>query len=371
MIMHSKDTKEYDYVIFSNLFPPDGGGVERAAEALANFLTEQGKQVLVVCSGEKDSLHEINGVDCKRLWNIKLFGGFYPLVGIRMANFILRLLRRNPDSKLIIYGRHFTESLLASFISVLLSRDYIYIDTGFESNVFRSEILNAFIKIVDKALFSKVMKYADKVVFVSETSKEHAISTNGRWLESSNVILNGFPESIIKQNPFRKKEKKVIFASRLVNIKNPQMVLEAYQRLSTVYPDWKFYFIGDGDFTISKEIRESLPDNVVCIEQLMPQKEFHALLSESAIYINASFCEGLPLSIIEAAALGCKLVLSDIEHNLEIAKPTKQDIFSFSPYKLDEFVSSLTAAIDSGVKVSDHKEIQKLTERELCKYTGL
>lgn len=357
-------TKDYDVLVFCNLYPPDGGGLERAAESLVTRLVQlKSKKVLVVFSADRNSFNNINGVDCLSYRTFKIFHGFYPIVGPKMSLDIFRLLRRNGNANIIIYGRHFTESMWASISARLLKRNYIYIDTGFEPDVFKNKVINKLINILDLTLFRQVVRFAKVRVFVSESSKNFVEKRYGRWIVDSEVILNGFEDSILEQNLDKVKQKKVVFASRLVNVKNPDTVVYAYLKLAPRYPDWKFYIIGKGECKMDHMPKDSYPENIIYINNLIPQVEFHKLLADSAIYINSSTSEGLPLSIVEAAALGCILVLSDIPHNMEVAKVAGLEQYSFPAKDLEILIKKLEKAMNESSE-DLHKKIQSMVVKE-------
>lgn len=358
--IHSKNpfTKKYDVILFCNLYPPLGGGLERAAEGLAKYLAnEKLQKVLVISSAGEDEYFQRDKVDCLTFNSLKIFHGFYPIVGLKLFWSTVKLLRRSRNTNIVIYGRHFTESMVVSFVCKFLRRKYLYVDTGFEPNVFKNKLVNKIINFFDLTIFRLVIQFAEVRIFVSETSKKFVISRYGKWLQDAEVILNGFDECIVKKFPFKAKQKNIIYASRLVNVKNPDTVVDAYLSLSSRYPDWNFYLIGKGRCKLDKIGQNKLPDNVIYQKNLLPQHEFHKLLSQSAIYVNSSTSEGLPLSIIEAGGLGCMLVLSDISHNMEVAKVAGLEKYSFPAKEIHTLVERLEQAIlDS--KLDKHKKIQ-------------
>lgn len=352
----------WDYITVCNLFPPQGGGLENAAFQLLSFLSkEKGFNCLAFYSGDSNSYYRENGIDRVRLNTYKIFHGFYPLVGLRYILKLSKILRLNRKAKVIVYGRHFTGSIAASILCKIHKVDYLYIDTGFEPRTFKSPISNFFADILDRTIFSLCYRFAKRHVFVSETSKKYVRGRYGKIVDSAQVILNGFEEDVIGKYDGWVKGKKIVFASRLLPVKNPDTVAHAYLKLAPKYEDWDFYLIGKGTCLFNEMNKNDIPENIHFVNELFPQQKFHSLLSESAIYVNSSLSEGLPLAIVEAAALGCILVMSDIKHNMEVSRVSDLEKYAFPAKDLQKLIDVLEKAMqDSLTKGNDfHKNIAK------------
>jgi glycosyltransferase involved in cell wall biosynthesis len=350
------------YITVCNLFPPQGGGLENAASQLLQFLTkEKGFNCLAFYSGDTSRYYRENDVDRVRLNTFKIFHGFYPLVGLGYILKLSKIMRLNRNATFIVYGRHFAGSIAASILCKIHGVDYLYIDTGFEPRTFKSKVANFFADVLDRTIFSLVYKFAKKNVFVSESSKKFVRRRYGKKVDEATVILNGFEEDVIGKFDGWKKEKKVVFASRLLPVKNPDTVAKAYLKLSPKYKDWDFYLIGKGNCLFNEMNKDEIPSNIHFVNELIPQKEFHSLLSKSAIYVNSSLSEGLPLAIVEAAALGCILVMSDIQHNMEVSRVSDLEEYSFPAKDLDKLIFVLEKAMKDSIEKGNsfHEEIAR------------
>lgn len=352
----------WDFITIPNLFPPQGGGVENASLQLVQYLNrEKGAKCLAFYSGDNNRFFQEDGIDRAELNTFKIFHGFYPIVGLRYALKLSKILRLNRKATIFIYGRHFTGSIVSSILCKLHGVDYVYIDTGFEPKTFQTKIANFFADILDRTVFSLVYRFAKKHVFVSETSKKFVRKRYGKRVDDAKVILNGFEEHVISKYDSWEKEKTVVFASRLLPVKNPDTTAKAYLELAPKYKDWNFYLIGKGECLFDYMKKEEIPSNVHHVNELMSQKDFHSLLSKSAIYINSSLSEGLPLAIVEAASLGCILVMSDIKHNMEVSRVSNLEKYSFPAKDLKKLVEKLEKAMSDSVEKGNdfHKEIAR------------
>ncbi len=112
----------------------------------------------------------------------------------------------------------------------------------------------------------------------------------------------------------------VVAVSRLVEIKNPFAVLMAFQQGSDQMG--QLTYMGDGPFRpslISKSQEMGIQDRAEFTGVVPREKVFESLLNAD-LFISTSRGEGLPVSVLEAMACGCPVLLSDIPPHREIAE---------------------------------------------------
>lgn len=112
----------------------------------------------------------------------------------------------------------------------------------------------------------------------------------------------------------------VVAVSRLVGIKNPSAVLMAFQEGAD--QTGRLIYMGDGPLRqslISKSQEAGLTDQVKFTGLVPREKVFENLLNAD-LFISTSRGEGLPVSVLEAMACCCPVLLSDIPPHREIAE---------------------------------------------------
>lgn len=112
---------------------------------------------------------------------------------------------------------------------------------------------------------------------------------------------------------------KVVAISRLVDIKNPYTMLNAFG--AAVEPTDRLTYIGNGPLRqplIEMCAAQGLDGNVAFTGLLPRDKVFEHVLAAD-LFISTSRGEGLPVAVLEAMACGCPVLLSDIPPHREIA----------------------------------------------------
>jgi glycosyltransferase involved in cell wall biosynthesis len=112
----------------------------------------------------------------------------------------------------------------------------------------------------------------------------------------------------------------VMAVSRLVDVKNPFSVIAAFQQGADA--DSRLVYIGDGILrnSIRAELRKANLEGRIQLTGLIPREKVFEQLYGADLFISASRGEGLPVSVLEAMACGCPVVLSDIPPHREIAE---------------------------------------------------
>lgn len=335
----------YDVITISHFFYPRVGGLEAMAYDLVKYLSQMGNRVLAIYGGPENKSYnysDFHNIQLK-LWS--LFGGTYPIAGPRFIAVLIKKLWQNPKASVFIHDRHLLTSLAAAAVCKLLGRKYTLVSHTTISNYFRSSLLMRIGNILEKTLFKFVVNSAYKVICVSNTNQKYLVENLGLAKSKSSVIYNGFNTLHISKYRVQPKQKIVVFATKWILVKDPDTTALAFIELAGKHPDWKFYFIGQGESILQNLEGQNLPANLLVENRLFEKDELYELLSRSYIYVNSSLNEGLSVGVLEAAALGNRLVLSDAPSNLEVAKSLQQLSFSFERGDVAGLVRSVDKAV--------------------------
>ncbi|HDM76199.1 MAG TPA: glycosyltransferase [Deltaproteobacteria bacterium] len=102
------------------------------------------------------------------------------------------------------------------------------------------------------------------------------------------VIPNGHPIKLLKNVPL--KERYILWAARLTEVKRPHLLIEIARRL----PQYTFIMVGRGRYKLPE-----LPKNVKFLG-FKTGEALRSLYEKAAIFLNTSLIEGFPNTLIEA-----------------------------------------------------------------------
>ncbi|GAI54214.1 unnamed protein product, partial [marine sediment metagenome] len=112
---------------------------------------------------------------------------------------------------------------------------------------------------------------------------------------------------------------------RLIYAKGVQDLISAFPMVKRAIPNVKLLVVGDGPYGCQLEELASRTDCSRAIKFLgqKSQDEIIEILSMADVFVNPSYSEGLPTSVLEAAAIGVPIVATDVGGTSEIIKHGK------------------------------------------------
>jgi glycosyltransferase involved in cell wall biosynthesis/capsular polysaccharide biosynthesis protein len=135
----------------------------------------------------------------------------------------------------------------------------------------------------------------------------------------------------------------VVSVNRLIPLKDPYTLLDAFARSAVDHDRDRLVLVGDGMLhqEISSALEESGLTRKVRLTGLVQRDEVYRIVSRAQLFVSSSKGEGLPVSVLEAMACGCPVVLSDIAPHREIAR-LAPGIALFRPGDVMGLVAELT-----------------------------
>lgn len=111
---------------------------------------------------------------------------------------------------------------------------------------------------------------------------------------------------------------RIIFVGRLIHGKGVQDLISVCNRLWDKFT-FDLIIVGDGNFRLDLEdmVRLSYSSRVKFTGELSRPDVF-AQLKQSDIFVNPSYSEGLPTSVLEAALVGLPIIATDVGGTREI-----------------------------------------------------
>jgi glycosyltransferase involved in cell wall biosynthesis len=153
----------------------------------------------------------------------------------------------------------------------------------------------------------------DRFIFVSAVTKEKIMGKVKRQVKSCDVIPNGVGEELLHVIPEEKDY--LLFLSRIdIYTKGLDLLVKAFEKISLRYPELRLVLAGY-EFDRVASLLSGVPDS---LKKRIEYAGFAAgdakirLLSGTKLFILPSRHESFPVSIMEAAACGKPVVVSDI-----------------------------------------------------------
>ncbi len=198
-------------------------------------------------------------------------------------------------------------------------------------------------------------RMASHPVLVSASLKNEFLVPN-----RSVTILNGVDKSLFFPIPelerpairvkLNIKPDKFVFIStgQKVARKRPSYFFESFLKLSNIYPNLEFHFLGSGNLlhTLKEQYKK------------LPNVFFHGKVNNITEWLNAADCflsasvsEGFPNAPLEAYSCGTPMILSAIGPHLEIGAQIPNDVMFFNSQ--EEVEGLMKKAIENKYRIAN------------------
>lgn len=171
-------------------------------------------------------------------------------------------------------------------------------------------------------LLEKIARLNSVLLGCSESERKLGIDVVGYKPDKAFAWSNAIPDPNLGQIADAKEGfgRYVCTIGRPSYQKNPLMLVEVAKRVHERLGDVKFLMLGVGFYSpmlrdMQDKIHEYGLEDVVVLKDWMSHQETLSYVKQSCLYIMTSLYEGLPISVLEAMALGKALVLTDVLGN--------------------------------------------------------
>lgn len=190
-------------------------------------------------------------------------------------------------------------------------------------------------------------KYIDGIITVSYSMSKRLINLG---IPKEKIFVNYYGTN--HQNIYKLKNQnsiiKLLFVGRLVNKKNPIVIIKAVENILKIHPFINLTIIGEGYLreNIENYIKNKNLQNTIQLLGELPNEIVHDYFLKSNIYLQNSCIdnetgdrEGTPVSIIEAMSYGLPIISTNHEgiseiiiNNFNGILVNENDVASFSKY---------------------------------------
>jgi glycosyltransferase involved in cell wall biosynthesis len=207
-------------------------------------------------------------------------------------------------------------------LKIYCPNDFIFIDNAYDSDVIiTNDVFPNYLKNMNKIKVKRMdgvywqeqfkerniplnesAQIADLVIFISEFSKNSYFNLYGNALKNNVVIKNNADSNIFK-NLNNKPKDKIYLCASASNWTRPEKRLSSIMKLVEHYPNKKIHLNLIGD------VKEKLPNNVTSYGYKENQKEMSEIMNMSNIFINFSYKDACPKTVIQSLQCGLPVLL--------------------------------------------------------------
>ena len=342
------------FVLGTRGFPNVQGGVEKYCEQLYSRVVNLGADVLVFARSHyfdiKNSVW--HGVKFCYLWCPRK-KGIEAFIHTLFASIVT--IFKKPD---IAHFHNIGPAFFLPFVRLFGIKTVL----TYHSINYLHQKWNTIEKFVLKAGEFLALKFADKIIVVSETTKnflEKKYNRNDLIVIPSGVNL---PQIISAGKVLKKyflQPKKYIFtACRFVPEKGLHDLISAYRKIKN--PEFKLVIAGDADHETkySRNLKKLANETQgVVLTGVLTGKPLAELYSNAGLFVLSSYYEGLPIALLEALSYGLPVLVSDIPQHHEIPLP---EFRYFKVGDTDELAKKIVELFNLGISEEEKQKYFKL-----------
>ena len=191
---------------------------------------------------------------------------------------------------------------------------------------------------IAKKVFARVYRFANKVICVSESVKNHLVKTGEISEEKGIVIYN--PVSFPSKQEFEKSEKfNIVYIGRLEKVKNVETLVKAFSKIQN--NKIQLTIVGDGREmdNLQNLVNELKITEAVLFEGF--QNNIGKYLSAADLYVLPSYSEGFGIAAVEAMFLKVPVLATNVGGIPEFIKDGENG-WLFDPNSVEDLVEKLT-----------------------------
>lgn len=185
-------------------------------------------------------------------------------------------------------------------------------------------------------------KYSDEILFLGKTWEQQIKPYLPKNVKTD-FIYNPVPTQT-KQSDYKKY---FLYAAYFNENKGCDIFIEAFSKISPLYPEWKLIMCGSGDVTlINKLVRKFKLEDKIEMPGWIEGEQKKKLFANAGAYCMTSYMEGLPMSVLEAISYGVPVISTPVGCLPEILKD-KHSVLFFNYGNSDELAKCMKIIINN------------------------
>jgi len=330
--------------VFSSFYKPHLGGVEKYVENFYQRLTNH--KVTIITSKYENRLkskEKDGNLNIVRIDSIQILKDKYYIPTFKGYKKIKELIRDSGRSNIEIHTH--TRFYLTNFLATLLARKYkvnhYHFEHGSSFVQDGSSIVRLFAYIFDQTLGKYILKKSDLVFPISEGVRKF-LNKNYKNIKFGPTLYNSYDfKGREYKNSAKPTNPKLLFVGRLVKSKGVYELVKAVKILKEENFPFTLTLIGDGSEkeSLTKYIEDNNLNKHIILKGRLPYEETQSEFPKYDIFINPSYTEGLPTTVLEALFNNLLIIATDVGGTNEIIpKKLLMNREKLSPHNLAEHI---------------------------------
>jgi len=333
-------------LIFASYFYPHKGGAEKYIYELYRRLIKDKNFEVDIFTNNTENVSEfekIEGLNVYRVPCYHILGKTYP-VPKPLASFkLLRKLKKNKYGFVNTQTRFWISSFYGYLFSKFTNTKLIHTEHGTRHTEFDNPIIKKLAEIYDHVFGTLIIKSAWKNIGISKASCEFSKHLGAQL---TYLILNGVDTSVFKKKKtdlkrrlgIHKDYKIITYVGRLIYAKGVQDLISIFPSIKEKYPKSKLLIVGDGDYKNELEKLKNGDEDIIFLGQ---RDDVVDILNITDVFVNPSYSEGMPTTILEASSVGISIVATNVGGTKEIIDSTYQ----VSPGKIEDLLQKILKSL--------------------------
>lgn len=313
----------YNIIVFSHFYKPHIGGVEKYVENFYKRLTK--KKILIITSKYDDLLKrnsQDHNIEILRIDSLKIIKDKYFIPSFEGLKQISKVFKNHTNERTEIHThtRFYFNNFIASILAKKYKLNHYHFEHGSSFVKDGSLPVRIFSIIFDKTLGKYILKNASLVFPISNGVKTFLVE-NYKNISYGPILYNSYD---FKENKFIRKPKpsilKILFVGRLVKSKGIFELVETAKILIGEKLPFHLTIVGDGSEMekIRKYVKENKLEKYIDLKGKLEYEKTQSLYPKYNLFINPSYSEGLPTTVLEALANSLVIVATDVGGTREI-----------------------------------------------------
>lgn len=364
------------YLIFSALYLPNLGGVERFTYNLAKKLTTRGDRVTIVTSNVQgiQAYEKTEGIEVYRLPCYKLLGGRFPITKKNQEHrALMEQLSKDTCDFVIVNTRYYMHSLLGVKFAKSRGVPCITIEHGTSHLSVNSPLFDRLGQWFEHFHTWRIRRYCRHFYGVSQNCcnwlRHFGIQPEGAVynaidLEQIQSYLDRPVVSYRTQFGLNSGGKVISYTGRLVQEKGILNLMEAVRRINRSDPNVYLMIAGDGD--LREQVEKGLSETMFLLGKIEFSQVISLLKETDVFCLPTVYPEGFPTSVLEAAACGCFVVTTDRGGSKELILDDSYGLVMEGNSPDEIYANLLKALNDDGYRM---KAVKKCYDRLVENFT--